>query len=126
MDPAQRRQLAFVLTLVGGLLSLMASLFYGALAMIMAPFLDYPSGAPAPPGWLVLGVFGFFAVASVAGGVTMLVFAPRLRRPPSETRGAAIGAIVGGSICFLVGNVVSAGLGIAGGVLALSDAEAGA
>jgi hypothetical protein len=41
-------------------------------------------------------------------------------------RGAAIGAIVGGAICILGGNVLAAALGIAAGVVALTSSPPGA
>lgn len=126
MDLAQRGHLAFVLTLIGGIVGLIFGLFFGAMGYFFAQFFDYAarsntSGQPIPPAGLFVGLFGFFAVVAIAGGIVMLVCAPRLRTLSGESRGYAIGAIVGGAVCFLGGNVIAAGLGIAGGIVALTS-----
>src|SRR5436309_2375311 len=106
MDLAQRGQLAFILTLIGGIVGIVFGLFFGLMGLFFASILDYASRtggtaeAPPPPASLFLGLFGFFGLLAIAGGVTMIFCATRLRLPAPASRSAAIGAIVGGALCF--------------------------
>lgn len=125
MDSASRAQLAFVLTLIGGIAGIALGLLFGVMGLFMGAAFNaaratQASDVPFPPAAIFYAMFGLFALITVVGGITMLVCAPRLKRPLAEGRGFAIGAIVGGSLCFVSGNVIAAGLGIAGGIVALT------
>lgn len=114
-----RRQLSFVLAVVGAVFGLgsalmtlaVSSVFFGTL-----PFMGVPEAS------VFLALFGWLAVASGVGGVLMLVGGLRMRNAAGPAlRSAGVLTLVGGSVAVLGGNLLAAALGIVAGVLVLSE-----
>lgn len=110
-------QLAFVLALIGGLLSIGTAVMMGMMMTFIFGF------APAMPmggfPFPFMGIlFGWLALGSIVGGILMLVSATKIRRP-AEVESARTLAFVGGGIAIIGGNVLGGALGIVAGALML-------
>lgn len=117
-----RRQLCFILALVGGIFALGTAFMMLAMSAVVFGAMPFPGGAEVG---LFLGLFGWLALASAAGGAVMLVGAVRLRNATGPAlRSAAVWCIVGGSLSVLGGNLLSAAGGIVAGALILTEPPA--
>lgn len=110
-------QLAFVLALIGGLLSMGTAVMMVMMMSLVFGFAPaMPMGGFPFPFMAIL--FGWLALGGLVGGILMLVAAPRLRRPADAESGRTL-AFVGGGIALVGGNVLGGALGIVAGALLL-------
>lgn len=118
-----RRQLCFILALIGGIFALGTA--FMMLAMSAVVFGAMPFAFGGPEAGLFLVFFGWLALASGVGGVVMVVGAVRLRNATGPAaRSAAVWCIVGGALSVLGGNLLSAAGGIVAGALVLTELPA--
>ncbi|HET6403698.1 MAG TPA: hypothetical protein VFH78_03555 [Candidatus Thermoplasmatota archaeon] len=116
-----RRELCFILSLIGGVLSIASALMMGLMMMAMFGFSVgmIGGGGAAPLGFMAL-FFAWMLMFGLVGGVLMLVGAPRVRRP-AEARSGAMWVLVGGIVSAVGGNLLAGALGIVGGALLMSE-----
>lgn len=114
-----RRQLCFILAIVGAVFALGSALMTLAMSSIVFGAMPFMGGAV--PGFM-LAIFGWISLFSLAGGIAMLVGGLRMRNATGQDlRSAATWTVVGGALAVLGANVLAAGLGIVAGVLVLSE-----
>ncbi|HVM45958.1 MAG TPA: hypothetical protein VM582_08495 [Candidatus Thermoplasmatota archaeon] len=121
-----RRELCFILALVGGILSIAGSLMMGLMMMLMFGFTAGPMmggvmTGGAFPASLMMGFAAWMLLLGVANGIVMLVGATRARRPGQERSGATWALVGGGIVGVVAGNPLAGGLGIVGGALLLVE-----
>lgn len=116
---ADRRRLSYWLASTGG-----------ALVLVWAAFFSNLSEAVRLRGGdVAIPVYGWFLMAmpfvvALAGGVALLVAAPRLRSPDDAVRKRwAIVALVGAGVCSIGPAWYGGALGIAAGALTLHELE---
>lgn len=122
------RQVASVLALIAGILTLGLALLFGLIFSFVGSFvgfgmMDGMGGAES----IFLGLMGaFWAVVLVIGlgaGITLLMAAARLKDESPEVRRTwAIWAIVAGAVSFIgPGGLLTGGLAVAAGIVTLMD-----
>lgn len=120
MGMQDRRQLCFILAVVGAVFALGSAFMTLAISGIVFGAMPFPDEAAFTG--LMLLLFGWLTLFSAAGGVLMLVGGLKMRNATGQPlHSAATWAIVGGALSVLGGNVISAALGIVAGVLVLSE-----
>ena len=112
-SPMDRKEIAAILALVGGIFGVAGALMMGAVLAIVF--------GVAPLGFWEIGVvgllFGWIVLFQLAGGIAMSVAAMRFRRPGEEAS-ASNWALAGGILSVVGANMLSGALGIVAGVLA--------
>jgi hypothetical protein len=126
---ADNRQIASVLALIAGIITLGLGLLMGLVFSVIGGLAGFAAGYGGM-GWPesafvgVIGAIGaiFFAVG-IASGIVLLIASGRLKEDDAETRRQwAVWAIVAGGVSLLgPGSLVTGGLGVAAGVVTLSD-----
>ena len=115
-----KAQIAFVLDLAGGLLSLGTAVMMGLFMVVFAGFaVDVPAQAMPFPFLLLL--LGWLAVGGLVGGIVMLVAAAKARDPRQKPAARTL-SFVGGGAALVGGNMLAGALGIVAGAL-LMDAS---
>lgn len=111
-----RRQLCFILAILGGVFAL------GTAVMMLAMSLFVFGALPGRGPGFVLALFGLFAIAGAVGGVLMLVAGTKLRTSTGEAlQRSAKWTLAGGVVAVLGGNILAAALGIVAGALLLGE-----
>lgn len=107
-------QIAVVLALVGGLISLSTAI------MMLLRVCVFAAAAPFEA-MVFMGLFlGWMVIGGALGGALMLMAAPKLRRPLDMKRGTTL-AFVGGGIAILGVNILGGALGIVAGAMLMSE-----
>ena len=111
-----RRQLAFILAILGGVFALGTAVMM--LAMSLVVFGALPGSGPG----VVLALFAWLALTSAVGGILMLVAGVKLRTSTRELlqRSAKV-TLAGGVVAVLGGNLLAAALGIVAGAILLGE-----
>lgn len=126
---ADNRQVASLLALIGGIVTLGLSLLMALVFAVIGGMAGMAAGFGDLGGYesVILGIIGAFGavlfLVGAAAGVVLILAASKLKEEDPEVRRQwAIWAIVAGVVSFLgPGSLVSGGLGVAAGVVTLSD-----
>ncbi|HLE97065.1 MAG TPA: hypothetical protein VI997_06810 [Candidatus Thermoplasmatota archaeon] len=127
-DRPETEMWAFVATLVGGVLIVMAALMGAFMMSFVGPFsggMVWMMGGYAPsPGWL-LGMGAWMVLWGVATGAVVIAGAVRIRAGGPDTLGWGVAVVVAAclSLFAMGGFLFGAVLAVVGGVVAIAAAS---